>query len=99
MACGAPVVASAVGGIPEVVVDGVTGFLVPFEPSGDAFGTPADPEAFAAALAERVNRLLGSPELAKQFGAAARQRALTEFTWEAVATKTVAVYDQALGRV
>jgi starch synthase len=99
MACGAPVVASAVGGIPEIVVDGVTGFLVPFQPSGDAFGTPAAPEAFAAALAERVNRLLGSPELAKQFGAAARQRALTEFTWEAVATKTVAVYDQALGRV
>ena len=61
MACGAPVVASAVGGIPEIVVDGGTGFLVPFEPSGDAWGTPADPAAFSSAMAERVNQLLGSP--------------------------------------
>jgi starch synthase len=95
MACGAPVVASAVGGVPEVVQDGATGYLVPFEPSGDAFGTPADPAAFVAGIADRVNRLLADPALARRMGAAGRQRALEEFTWASVATKTVAVYEEA----
>jgi starch synthase len=97
MACAVPVVASAVGGVPEIVVDGETGFLVPFVPSGDAFGTPAEPEAFSAAIAERVNLLLASPELARAFGAAGRERALAEFTWKAVARQTVEVYDQVTG--
>ena len=96
MACGAPVVASAVGGIPEVVEDGVTGLLVPFEPSGDAFGSPADPAAFAGAIAQRVNLLLDEPEVAHRYGAAGRRRALAEFTWSAVAGRTVAVYEEAL---
>jgi starch synthase len=98
MSCGAPVVASAVGGIPEIVVDGVTGYLVPYQPSGDAFGSPASPPEFTSALAERVNQLLAAPEVAKKFGAAGRQRALSEFTWEAVAAKTLAVYQEVLGR-
>jgi|SRR5579875_172818 len=96
MACGAPVVASAVGGIPEVVLDNETGFLVPFEPSGDPFGTPADPAAFAAGIAERVNHLLEDPELGRRMGAAGRRRALEHFTWAAVAAKTVAVYEEAI---
>jgi starch synthase len=97
MACGVPVVASDIGGIPEIVEDGVTGSLVPFEPSGDDFGSPKDPEAFAAGIAERVNRLLAAPEVAKQFGAAGRRRALDQFTWTAVAKKTVEVYEQVMG--
>jgi len=98
MACGAPVVASAVGGIPEVVVDGETGFLVPFERSGDAYGTPADPVGFASAIAERVNRLLRAPDLAERLGQAGRQRVLEHFTWRAVAEKTAQVYRQAAPR-
>ena len=99
MSCGVPVVASAVGGIPEIVIDGETGFLVPFEASGDAFGTPARPGEFVSGIAERVNRFLESPATARRMGAAGRQRALAEFTWAAVATKTVTVYRQVLGRV
>ena len=97
MASGVPVVASAVGGIPEIVEDGETGFLVPFEPSGDALGSPKDPDSFAAGISERVNELLAAPAEAARLGAAGRRRALAEFTWSAVAKKTVEVYEQAMG--
>lgn len=94
MSCGVPVVATAVGGIPEIVVDGETGYLVSFEPAGDAFGSPADPDALALGIARRVNDLLGDPERAKQMGAAGRQRVLDHFTWGAVARRTLAVYER-----
>jgi starch synthase len=95
MACEAAVVASAVGGIPEIVVEGETGFLVPCDPEAVA----AEPEAaarFEAALAERINRLVGDPALAARLGAAGRQRVLDDFTWERVAERTLEVYREVL---
>jgi len=89
MACETAVVATATGGIPEVVADGVTGLLVPFEGSG---GAPSDPARFAADFAERVNRLLADPALAERFGKAGRQRALDEFSWPAIAGQTARLY-------
>ncbi|MEA2842997.1 MAG: alpha-maltose-phosphate synthase [Actinomycetota bacterium] len=84
MACGAPVVASAVGGIPEIVVDGETGLLVPYDPE--------DRGGFAVALAESVNRLVADPDLARRFGEAGRRRVLDQFGWDAVARRTVDLY-------
>jgi alpha-maltose-1-phosphate synthase len=92
MACGAAVVASAVGGIPEVVVEGETGHLVGFEPGDDPFGTPADPEGFARSLAERVNDLLSDPGRARAFGAAGRRRVIEHFSWASVAARTADLY-------
>ncbi|MEJ2504406.1 MAG: glycogen synthase, partial [Gemmatimonadota bacterium] len=92
MACGTPVVASAVGGIPEIVTEGETGHLVAFQPGDDAFGSPADPAGFAAELADRINTLLQDPERARQMGRAARARVEAHFAWPAIAAETVALY-------
>jgi starch synthase len=96
MACEAPVVATATGGIPEVVEDGVTGHLVPFEPR-DAAGTPADPARFARDIADGVNDLLADPDRARRWGRAGRHRVLEGFTWNAVADRTVELYRRLLG--
>jgi starch synthase len=90
MACETAVVASAVGGIPEVVVDGETGALVPVElgPGGD----PVDPERFASDFAARVNELLADPERAAEMGRAGRERAVGKFSWGAIADETVELY-------
>ncbi len=96
MACGLPVVASAVGGIPEIVVEGQTGYLVGFEAGGDAFGSPLDPDRFAADLADRVNRLVASPDLAASMGAAGRRRVVEHFSWQAIAARTAALYSSLL---
>jgi starch synthase len=92
MACGTPVVASAVGGIREVVDDGVTGRLVPFEPLGEENPEPKDPERFAQDLACAVNSLLAAPGELKTMAAAARKRVEDHFTWKAVAKKTLGFY-------
>jgi starch synthase len=96
MACQAPVVATATGGIPEVVEEGVTGLLVPFDPGPD--GGPADPVAFAEALAGPVNELVGDPERARAMGRAGRRRVFDRFTWTAVAERTLRVYRRVLDR-
>jgi alpha-maltose-1-phosphate synthase len=94
MACQAAVVASAVGGIVEVVEDGVTGLLVPFEAVDDGTQEPRDPERFARDFAAAVNSLLADPDRAEEMGRAGRRRAVELFSWPAIARDTVAVYDE-----
>jgi alpha-maltose-1-phosphate synthase len=95
MACEAPVVASAVGGIPEVVVDGETGLLVPVELGADR--NPVDPATFASDFAARVNALLGDPARARAMGEAGRRRAVEQFSWGAIADRTVELYERVAG--
>jgi glycogen synthase len=92
MACGTPVVATATGGIPEVVVDGETGLLVPIEQGGGASFEPTDPARFSHDLATAVNRLLADPTLRERMAVAGRQRVEQQFSWGAIAQKTVDLY-------
>ncbi|WP_035847927.1 glycogen synthase [Kitasatospora azatica] len=97
MACGTAVVATAVGGIPEVVEDGGTGLLVPYQARPDGTGEPADPDRLAADLAAALNRLLDDPDLAELLGAAGRRRAVERFSWTGVAERTLRVYEKLVG--
>jgi starch synthase len=90
MACETAVVATATGGIPEVVTDGETGLLVPF--SSDESGVARDPDRFAADIAERLNRLVADPALATRMGKAGRRQAVDHFSWTAIAAETAALY-------
>jgi starch synthase len=88
MACETPVVASRVGGIPEIVVEGETGYLVDFD--------PADLDGFAGALADRIQELLRDPRAAARMGKAGRERVLKHFGWRAIASKTLELYETLL---
>ena len=96
MACETAVVASAVGGIKEVVMDGETGFLVPVEQMTESPFEPINPEKFERDLAARVNELMANPELQKKFGRAGRKRAEEKFGWGAIARETQALYETLL---
>jgi starch synthase len=96
MACGAAVVGTATGGIPEVVDDGVTGLLVPIEQHDDGTGTPLDPDRYVADLAEALTRVVSDPARAREMGAAGRVRAEQHFAWDAIATATQALYERVL---
>ncbi len=91
MACGAPVVASATGGIKEVVVDGATGFLVPFD-QNPRTGFPTNPDQFARDLGAKVSELLADPGKCEKFGKAGRKRVEEKFSWAAIADQTIHLY-------
>ena len=96
MAVGLPVVGSATGGIPDVIVDGETGLLVPIDQVQDGTGTPIDPARFEADLAERLTTLVTDTEAARTMGQAARRRVEEHFAWEAIAQRTMDVYNWVL---
>jgi starch synthase len=93
MACHAPVVASATGGILEVVVDTETGYLVPFE-QDPLTKFPSDPDKFSRDLAARINELMTDPEKARRFGDTGRKRVEAKFAWSAIADQTIALYQR-----
>ncbi|MDT0530880.1 glycogen synthase [Micromonospora sp. DSM 115977] len=92
MACETAVVATATGGIPEVVTDGETGLLVPIEQATDGSGRPLDPDRFVADLAAAMNELLADPARTADFGRAGRQRAVDHFSWDTIAARTLDLY-------
>ncbi|MEV4347035.1 glycogen synthase [Actinoplanes sp. NPDC049596] len=96
MACETAVVATATGGIPEVVKDGETGILVPIEQVEDGTGTPIDPEQFIADLATAMTQVIEDPERAQQMGLAGRRRAVEHFSWSHIAEETLKVYRSVL---
>jgi starch synthase len=98
MACETPVVASAVGGIPEIVVPGRTGLLVPLEAEGGGSAEPRDPEAFSHALADAVNELMRDPGRRAEMGRASRERVLEHFSWRAIAEQTLDFYRELVAR-
>jgi len=93
MACETAVVATAVGGIKEVVVYGETGFLVPIDQMNESPFEPRDPEKFARDLAARINQLMADPALCEKFGRAGRKRAEEKFGWPSIARQTKALYE------
>jgi len=93
MACGRAVVASAVGGIPEVVVHGETGYLVPVEQMTESPFEPVNPGKFSHDLAARINEIMADPAKQKAFGNAGRQRAIDTFSWASIAKQTKALYE------
>lgn len=97
MACETAVVASRVGGIPEVVVPDETGILIDLDLERGTF-FPKDPEGFSRALAEGINRVAGDPALARRMGEAGRRRAEEHFSWNAIARKTLNLYEALLER-
>jgi starch synthase len=96
MACKTPVVATAVGGIPEIVAHGETGLLVPFEAGGGGLFEPREPDRFSRDLAEAVNSLLRSPQKMKEMGERARESIERKFSWQTIARRTLEFYRDTL---
>ena len=96
MACETAVVATATGGIPEVVVPGETGLLVPIDQATDGTGTPLDPDRYVADFAAALTEVVTDPARAAAMGRAGRERAIAAFSWDAIAERTVGVYRSVL---
>ena len=96
MACETPVVAAAVGGIPEIVIPGETGTLVAFDAVEDASGEPKDPDAYSRALAAAIDELIANPERRARMGRSGRLRVLAEFSWRQIAKITLDFYHELL---
>ncbi len=92
MACGTAVVGTSTGGIPEVVVDGETGRLVPIDQVQDGTGTPTDPDRFVADLGRVLTETVADRDAARRYGAAGRERARAVFDWDAIGEQTAAIY-------
>jgi alpha-maltose-1-phosphate synthase len=92
MACETPVVAAAVGGIPEIVVPGETGTLVPFKAQGDGSPEPLDPAAYQRDLASAINELMSEPSRRTAMGKAARRLVEDHFSWRRIAHLTLDFY-------
>ena len=97
MACETPVIAAAVGGIPEIVVHGETGLLIPFDAEGGGSAEPVDPEGYSRALAASINDLMADPGRCEAMGRAGRARVLAQFSWESIARKTLEFYRELVG--
>lgn len=97
MAVGLPVVATATGGIPEVVVPGETGSLVAIDQATDGTGTPLEPETFVADMAAALTDMVSDSERAARMGAAGRKRATEHFSWGTIGERTLEVYRDVLG--
>ena len=93
MACGTPVVGSNVGGIPEVVVDGETGFIVDATLSAEPPHDPTDPDRFSGGLAEAINRFVATPDLSRRMGEAGRLRVVNHYSWRSIAKGTLELYN------
>lgn len=98
MACETPVVGSAVGGIPEIIVEGQTGFLIPLESISRTNFNPKNPERFQKEFAQKVNHLLDNEELADKMGKAGRERVLDKFSWESIAKTTFNYYAEVISK-
>ncbi|MCB1861998.1 MAG: glycosyltransferase, partial [Gammaproteobacteria bacterium] len=96
MACNTPVVASAVGGIKEIIIHGETGYLVPLDQYHESPFEAKDPAQFARDLAEPINRLMRDAELRRRMGEAGRKRAVETFSWRAIAQEVKALYQSLL---
>lgn len=96
MACKLPVIASATGGIPEVVVDGETGVLVPLKQLRDGTGTPLEPDTFVHDMADAINRVMADSALRERMGQAGYERARDKFSWHSIAQDTLEVYKKVL---
>lgn len=98
MACETPVIGSAVGGIPEIIVEGQTGFLIPLESISRTDFNPKNPERYQKEFAQKVNHLLDNEELADKMGKAGRERVLDKFSWESIAKTTFNYYAEVISK-